>query len=243
MTCRPRILVFLALLAVATLCGQAASAQTYIYRYEYELPEADGFTPYLENRAGPMRSEQLAAAARWPDALACLVPQERLSAAPDLTRIDWSRIRTRLDAEACLFRLFETLVTPQDGRRWLAAQGLQNIRLRHLPPQRHYVLRAYRNPYYRSQAHLGRIELCGTNDPARSGRVLVQSAQTATRVSQYLYGGETFCARYSRSGILLSTSYLVKGLGDYPPDRPKFLVPTLKKPKYVARPLYRRRLD
>lgn len=229
--------------ALLVLCAIALplSAQTYDQR-----TETRGFTPYPEDQTGPYRSEYLRASARWPDARACLTPAQRGSAAVDITQIDWRNLHSRLDAEACLFRILETLVTPQDGRRWMAALGLQDIRLRHLPtPQarQETVYDPYRRTYRQITRTRSLIELCGTNDPRRSGRVLVRSNQTATSVSQYLYGGETFCARYSRSGILLSTSYLVKGLGDYPQGSRIQPAPRVTRPTRSARPVYRSRGD
>jgi hypothetical protein len=65
------------------------------------------------------------AVTRFPDVRACLVDSERGKQIPDLTRFDWNKIKSRDDAEVCLFRVFSSIGNVERSRQWFESQGFK----------------------------------------------------------------------------------------------------------------------
>ncbi|WP_151976880.1 MULTISPECIES: hypothetical protein [unclassified Roseovarius] len=137
--------------------------------------------PYKVYGKPPIKHADRLAAARFGHVRDCLVPAEKRNDAPDLTQIDWRKMRSEAVIKVCLFRIFSSLGHPIAAKRWFEVQGLRRMKL------------------YTSS---GRA--------VREGRQ-VESTTTSVKAGKLLCSkvvhAETFSASWNEDGQLWGTAY------------------------------------
>ena len=119
-----------ALAALLALAGATAAFAQPSMPVDRAVLSGEARTPFLVNGAppaGPRGAALRAAAAARPDAESCLRPEARGADPADLLAFDWAGLRSLKEAQVCLFRLADTLGSPQGVEIWMAASGLGPI--------------------------------------------------------------------------------------------------------------------
>ncbi len=63
-----------------------------------------------------------------PSARSCLQKPERNSKDPDLRKIDWVAMQSEHEIRVCLFRIFQSLGTPEKVVKWYESTGFQSVK-------------------------------------------------------------------------------------------------------------------
>ncbi len=90
------------------------TAEVLTEKVSYEVLSTEQAHPYLPGRS-TLNRDIKAAITRWPDARSCLVSKERQLQKPDLRLIDWDQFSTSVEVNVCLWRIFRSFGTVEDG--------------------------------------------------------------------------------------------------------------------------------
>lgn len=87
----------------------------------------------------PEYSDYAKSIRRFPGIKSCLKTPETKNARPDISQFDWDKMRSRTDAEVCLFRVFTSIGAIEDSRRWLQSQGFSLESTKEVDPELFYT--------------------------------------------------------------------------------------------------------
>jgi len=98
----------------------SAEKEAAIIPYKY-LSSEEAY-PYVRSKYGDRQTNYDLEIKKWPNAQSCLVETELTKSEPDLRLVNWYRFKTYRDAEVCLWRIFDSLGTPEKVVRWFEFQ-------------------------------------------------------------------------------------------------------------------------
>ena len=113
------------------VCGRSPTANTSVV-----LPPAQRISnqkehPFLINgapvlRSNPRFNEFSKSIRKFPDVRSCLNGTELASKKPDLTNFNWAAMTQEPYIDVCLFRVMDSLNSPEAGQLWFESQGLNS---------------------------------------------------------------------------------------------------------------------
>ncbi|MBW4974080.1 hypothetical protein KZZ08_10650 [Roseovarius mucosus] len=154
--------------------------------------------PYKVYGKPPIKHADRLAAARFDHVRDFLVPAEKRNDAPDLTQIDWRKMRSEAVIMVCLFRIFSSLGNPIAAKRWFEVQGLRRMKL------------------YTSSGRAVREgrQVEGTTTSVKAGNLLSETGKcylsrnfSTNFLCSKVVHAETFSASWNEDGQLWGTAY------------------------------------
>ncbi len=176
--------------------AQCRSTGSCTIKYDHLAKEKSD--PYKVYGKPPIKHADRLAAARFGHVRDCLVPAEKRNDAPDLTQIDWRKMRSEAVIMVCLFRIFSSLGNPMAAKRWFEVQGLQRMKL------------------YTSSGRAVREgrQVEGTTTSVKAGNLLSETGKcyvsrnfSSNLVCSKFVHAETFSASWNEDGQLWGTAY------------------------------------
>jgi len=146
--------------------------------------------PYMVRGKTPDRKADIRAAKKWPDARSCLIRSELKQKYPDLRKINWRKMRMDTDIEVCMFRIFNSLGTPELNKHWFMKQGLS--------PD---IVNVH-NEYVQTW-----VSVQGTRKSPKLGGSLVPPKGIRSLVLGSISWSESFSASWDKTGKLISVSH------------------------------------
>ncbi len=135
---------------------------------------------------------------RYSDVRDCLIRSEAKRESPNLTLIDWTKMRSEEIIEVCMFRVFSSLGAPAAAKQWLEIQGLQNVMLK---VRSGSVVRDGR----RSQRIITSVS--AGNLLSETGECYQSGGFISSILCAKLVRGETFSASWNEHEQLWNTGY------------------------------------
>ncbi|MEE9389043.1 MAG: hypothetical protein V3U96_10565 [Paracoccaceae bacterium] len=128
----------------------------------YKYLSTEETDPYLVSGNPPSKRADIKAAKRWPSARSCLIEEERNSESPNISKIDWGKMRLHEDVEVCMFRILSSINSVTISKQWFISIGLTDARIfvYELGSQRYLQISASNSPaesqiWYLGQRGLG----------------------------------------------------------------------------------------
>jgi len=164
----------------------------------YEYLASEETDPYLVLGKPPTIRADIRAAKRWPDVRSCLVRSERNAEQPDLTKINWKRMRRAEDIEVCMFRIFSSIRSETGLVNWFEVQDIT---------WSWFNIRDYKTllPDGRDRAILRRVET--STRPSESNRFLVKDSLLPTPFLKWIVRSEKFFVTWFEDGRVFGTEY------------------------------------
>ncbi len=126
----------------------------------YEYLASEETDPYLVFGQPPIKRSDIRAAKRWPNVRSCLIREESIAKQPDISRIDWGRMKLPEDLDVCMFRIFSSINSVKSTKLWFTENGLADARIyvHKIGQQRYLQLRATNKPKETQFKFLGRFQ-------------------------------------------------------------------------------------
>ncbi|MBQ0751233.1 MAG: hypothetical protein KBT70_13655 [Roseovarius sp.] len=165
---------------------------------KYDHLATEKSDPYKVYGNPPIKHADRWAAARFDDVRDCLLPAEKRNDAPDLTQIDWRKMRSKAVIEVCLFRIFSSLGNPMAAKRWFEVQGLRRVKL--------YTSsgRAVRDG---RQVEVATTSVKAGNLLSETEKCYVSRNFSSNFLCSKVVHAETFSASWNEDGQLWGTAY------------------------------------
>jgi len=156
------------------------------------------FSGKVMDREHPRWSQYRSAIRSYADVRDCLVRSEVKKETPNLTLINWKKMRSGKIIEVCLFRVFSSLGSPENAKLWLEVQGLKNASLN---VRKGRVVRDWK----RVEVTLASVS--AWNPPKETGRCLVSRDVLSALLCAKIVHSESFSASWNENGVLRDTGY------------------------------------